>query len=92
MWRKMVEIREEVEHNIWWQTIDGTSSFWFDNWTRQGALYYTEGDNAEEEGMEVNKFLTEGRWDKQKLLDHLSEEMTRSHCGDNQSQNGKGEG
>ncbi|KAK6792592.1 hypothetical protein RDI58_011673 [Solanum bulbocastanum] len=42
VWRKMITIREEVEHNIWWQIKAGNSSFWFNNWTKQGALSYAE--------------------------------------------------
>uniref|UniRef100_M1BH23 Non-LTR retroelement reverse transcriptase n=1 Tax=Solanum tuberosum TaxID=4113 RepID=M1BH23_SOLTU len=56
VWMKMINIREEVEHEIWWQIKGGNSSFWFDNWTRQGALYYTEGERAHEEELEVNDF------------------------------------
>lgn len=41
-WRKMAEVREEVKHDIWWQIKSGELSFWFDNWTNQGALYYIE--------------------------------------------------
>ncbi|KAH0700980.1 hypothetical protein KY284_015195 [Solanum tuberosum] len=75
-WRKMVMSREEVEHNIWWQTINGSSSFWYDNWTKLGALYYIEGDNAKEEEIEVKEFIHNGSWDKHKLLNHISEEIT----------------
>lgn len=46
VWRKMTEVREEVEQEIWWQLKGGTSSFWFDNWTKQGALYYIEGNKV----------------------------------------------
>lgn len=42
VWRKMIKVREEVEHNIWWQIKLGDASFWDDNWTKQGALYYVE--------------------------------------------------
>ncbi|KAK4731190.1 hypothetical protein R3W88_024178 [Solanum pinnatisectum] len=73
----MVQIREEVEHNIWWQIKDGSSSFWYDNWTKQGALYYIERDNAEEEEIEVKKFIHNESWDKHKFLNHLSEEITK---------------
>jgi len=34
VWRKMISMREEVEHDIWWQLKVGNSSFLFDNWTR----------------------------------------------------------
>lgn len=51
----MIDIREEIEPSIWWQ-IKGDSNFWFDNWTRCEALYYLEGDNSQEEEIEVNHF------------------------------------
>uniref|UniRef100_A0A0V0GP60 Putative ovule protein n=1 Tax=Solanum chacoense TaxID=4108 RepID=A0A0V0GP60_SOLCH len=28
VWRKMIDIREEVEHDIWWQVKAGNSIFW----------------------------------------------------------------
>lgn len=31
VWRKMIQIREDLEHNIWWQMKTGEASFWFDN-------------------------------------------------------------
>ncbi|XP_049396567.1 uncharacterized protein LOC125860610 [Solanum stenotomum] len=60
VWRKMIIVREEVEHDIWWQIKAGNSSFWFDNWTRQGALYYTERNLAQEEELEVKDFIING--------------------------------
>ncbi|XP_015169513.1 uncharacterized protein [Solanum tuberosum] len=52
VWRKMLEVTEEVDHYIWWQIKIGETSFWFDNWTKQGALYYIEDQNVEEEEVE----------------------------------------
>ncbi|WMV39051.1 hypothetical protein MTR67_032436 [Solanum verrucosum] len=75
VWRRMTSIREEVEHEIWWQIKTGNSSFWFDNWTKQGALYHIE-ENAKKEEVEVNEFNTEEGWDREKLLHNLSLEMT----------------
>lgn len=40
--RNMLKIREEVEHEIWWQPTSGYSNFWYDNWTKLDALYYVE--------------------------------------------------
>lgn len=34
IWRKMITMREEIEHDIWWQVKAGNSNFWFDNWTK----------------------------------------------------------
>ncbi|KAG5602307.1 hypothetical protein H5410_033677 [Solanum commersonii] len=63
-------------------TINGTQSIGektveYDNWTKQGALYYIEGDNAEEEEIEVKEFIHNGSWDKHKLLNYLSEEIKK---------------
>ncbi|KAH0776287.1 hypothetical protein KY290_007698 [Solanum tuberosum] len=71
----MITVREEVEHDIWWQLKAGNSSFWFDNWTRQGALYYTEGDLAQDVELEVKDFITNEMWDETKLKNCTSEEM-----------------
>uniref|UniRef100_M1D5L9 RNA-directed DNA polymerase (Reverse transcriptase) n=1 Tax=Solanum tuberosum TaxID=4113 RepID=M1D5L9_SOLTU len=76
VWKKMVAIREEVEHEIWWQLKAGTSSFWFDNLTKQGTLFYTEGESARDEEIEVKEFIEEGSWKREKLRNYLSEEMT----------------
>ncbi|WMV13941.1 hypothetical protein MTR67_007326 [Solanum verrucosum] len=77
VWRKMIQIREEVEHNIWWQVKAGEASFWFDNWTKQGALYYLEEQNHGEEEIEVKQFIQERRWNKGKLNQYVSEEMVQ---------------
>ncbi|KAK4716506.1 hypothetical protein R3W88_014844 [Solanum pinnatisectum] len=74
-WRKMLEITEEVEHDIWWQVKSGEASFWLDNWMKQGALYYIQEHNGEEE-VEVRQFIVNGEWESCKLIELLSEEIT----------------
>lgn len=49
VWRKMIATKEDIKHDILWQIKSGNSSFWFDNWTRQGALYFIEGQRADVE-------------------------------------------
>ncbi|KAG5631921.1 hypothetical protein H5410_003638 [Solanum commersonii] len=51
--RKIIGVRDKVEHNIWWKIKAGTSIFLFDNWTRLGALYYTENEDVSEEKIEI---------------------------------------
>ncbi|XP_059294413.1 exopolygalacturonase-like [Lycium ferocissimum] len=51
-WKKMVIIRDAVEPHIFWYLRNGTSSFWYENWTRLGALYYITPDVAREEEIE----------------------------------------
>lgn len=75
VWRKLVSIREDVEHNIWRQVKIGNSSFWFDNWTRQGTLYYVEGENTTEDELEVRDFIENREWNLHKLRSKLFEEM-----------------
>ncbi|XP_055804681.1 uncharacterized protein LOC129873581 [Solanum dulcamara] len=57
IWKKMILVRELVEHRIWWQMKMGCSSFWFDNWTSLGALYHIlpEADDEEVEGWNIQK-------------------------------------
>ncbi|XP_049391451.1 uncharacterized protein LOC125855799 [Solanum stenotomum] len=76
-WRKMVEVREEVEREIWWQVMSGEASFWFDNWTKQGALYFLEETVRGEEEIEVKQFIVNGEWDRLKINMVLSAEMTK---------------
>lgn len=55
VWKGMVSTREELEPYILWQLKAGNSSFWYDNWIRFGALYYTEGEDAQEDDVEIQK-------------------------------------
>lgn len=33
VWRKMLEVRDLIEHQIFWKLRMGSSQFWFNNWT-----------------------------------------------------------
>lgn len=59
-WKSMMLVREDMEHEIWWQVKTGHSSFWFDNWTKMGALYFVEGSPIIGEQAEVKDFVTNG--------------------------------
>lgn len=72
VWRKMVATREEVEHDIWWQLKLGNSSFCFDNWTKQGVLYFTQREMTWEKKIEVDEFLINGEWNVNKLMECVS--------------------
>lgn len=73
-WRILTNIKDEMEHEIWWQLRSGPSSFWFDNWTKQGALYFIEERVVKEE-LEVKDFISNGEWLINKLRNRLSEDM-----------------
>ncbi|MDV3181121.1 MAG: hypothetical protein Q8830_02715 [Candidatus Phytoplasma australasiaticum] len=74
----MQSIREDLEPFIWWQIKAGNSNFWFDNWTRMGALYFAEGDLASEEEVEVKEYMLYNSWRAKKLLEALSPDMANS--------------
>ncbi|KAH0712378.1 hypothetical protein KY289_008337 [Solanum tuberosum] len=75
--RKMVMVREEVEHEIWWQIKAVNSSFWYDNWTQQGALYYIEENGPDRSELEVRSFFNNNGWNRGKLESVVSEDMAR---------------
>lgn len=72
----MIEIREEIKPVMWWQIKCGNSSFWFDNWTKSGALYYLEGEDAIEEELEVKEFISNSSWLEGAIRSKVSTEMT----------------
>ncbi|XP_060200400.1 uncharacterized protein LOC132628653 [Lycium barbarum] len=74
VWKKLVAVRNDLEHHIWCQLKGGTSSFWFDNWTKQGALYFVDNALAIHEEIEVKEFISDGEWNLQKLQEFLTEE------------------
>ncbi|XP_055800831.1 uncharacterized protein LOC129870195 [Solanum dulcamara] len=82
-WKKMLEARDLIEHQIWWQTRKGDSLFWFDNWTGLGALYYVNPRNTYDTRIQNVKEMTEqGRWNRRKLMEVLTEDIV-DHIIDN---------
>ncbi|XP_059306289.1 uncharacterized protein LOC132057691 [Lycium ferocissimum] len=74
-WKKMVLVREQVEHNIWWQMKNGSSSFWFENWTKLGALYYVITESNFDAEVEVKEYVARHRWNLERLSEVLPEEV-----------------
>ncbi|XP_060195217.1 uncharacterized protein LOC132624456 [Lycium barbarum] len=72
----MLEARELIEHQIWWQVRKGDSQFWFDNWTGLGALYYINPGNTYDGRIQnVKEMVVQGRWNRGKLMEVLSEDI-----------------
>ncbi|XP_075107022.1 uncharacterized protein LOC142180004 [Nicotiana tabacum] len=40
VWKRLLEAREEVEHEILWDMNRGSTNVWNENWTELGALYH----------------------------------------------------
>jgi len=45
VWKRMIQARDLIEHQILWQARKGSSLVWHDNWTGLGDLYTITGDN-----------------------------------------------
>lgn len=71
----MVEVRDEIEPYIWWQLKAGTSSFWFDNWTSLGALYFIVEEQVEEEEFEVRNLIEKGQRLESDVRNPVSDEI-----------------
>nr|XP_027086510.1 uncharacterized protein LOC113708247 [Coffea arabica] len=64
MWRRLLQIREVAEQNLWWEMRSGQCNFWFDNWMGSGPLcqrLQSVSDHL------VRDFVLNGRWNQQLL-------------------------
>nr|XP_027083663.1 uncharacterized protein LOC113705962 [Coffea arabica] len=64
MWRRLLQIREVAEQNLWWEMQAGQCNFWFDNWMGSGPLcqrLQSVSDHL------VRDFVLNGRWNQQLL-------------------------
>nr|XP_016477417.1 PREDICTED: uncharacterized mitochondrial protein AtMg00310-like [Nicotiana tabacum] len=77
VWRKMLKMRDEVEHQVWWKLKNGNSYFWCDNWTGLGALYHTSGpDHWCDDSMKYVDEVVENRaWNEMLLRELLPDEL-----------------
>lgn len=73
--KSMIKVRDEIEHDIWWQVGSSNSSFWFDNGTKMGALYHIEDQLEIHKDIEVKDFIINGTWKKVILEECISAEM-----------------
>ncbi|XP_019241016.1 PREDICTED: uncharacterized protein LOC109221004 [Nicotiana attenuata] len=77
VWRKMLECRDIIEHQIWWQPHMGSSLFWFENWTGMGSLYFvTPPDFVCDESIHnIYDVVCNGQWNEEKIREILPEEL-----------------
>ncbi|XP_060212032.1 uncharacterized protein LOC132639607 [Lycium barbarum] len=85
IWKAIIEARDNIEQEIWWEPRRGTAHVWFDNCTKLGALYHIiPEDFVIDEGLQdVKELMMQGGWNLGKLqqlfpmdiLDHILEEL-----------------
>ncbi|XP_075080304.1 uncharacterized protein LOC142165824 [Nicotiana tabacum] len=78
IWRKMLECRDLIEHQIFWQTKRGSSLFWFENWTGLGALYFLvpQDFGIDETVHNVHDVTLDGEWDVDRLFEMLPQDIS----------------
>lgn len=80
VWKKMVEVREWVEHQIWRQIRSGNSSFWYDNWTTLGALYFIILEATCTKEIEVKELADQNGWKRNRLTQLLPQDIVDHIC------------
>ncbi|XP_019229533.1 PREDICTED: uncharacterized protein LOC109210559 [Nicotiana attenuata] len=78
VWRKMLECRDLIEHQIIWKLRMGSSVFWYDNWTGLGALYFLVPPDfgIDEEIHNVNELVENGVWNAERLMQILPDDLS----------------
>ncbi|XP_060210718.1 uncharacterized protein LOC132637681 [Lycium barbarum] len=69
----MLQARDEMEHGIWWEPKNESSSIWFDNWSKIGALHDLIPNHYQNEGLgdELEELMSENQWNYAKLQEVL---------------------
>ncbi|XP_060190593.1 uncharacterized protein LOC132619834 [Lycium barbarum] len=85
VWKAIIEARDNIEQEIWWEPRSGTANVWFDNWTKLGALYHiTPDDFVIDEGVQdVKELMLQDGWNIGRLqqlfpmdiVDYILEEL-----------------
>lgn len=53
VWKRILEVRDDMEHLMWWQLKEGSCNFWYYNWKQIGALYFVEEEGPIRSDLEV---------------------------------------
>ncbi|XP_060190609.1 uncharacterized protein LOC132619859 [Lycium barbarum] len=79
VWKIMLEARESIEQEIWWEPNIGSSNIWFDNWTKLGALSYVvpQSWQINEHAEDVSELMTDGGWNVNKLMQLFPEDIVQ---------------
>ncbi|XP_060210632.1 uncharacterized protein LOC132637581 [Lycium barbarum] len=77
--RMMLEARESIEQEIWWEPKSGSSNIWFDNWTKLGTLSYVvpQSWHINEHAEDVSELMTYGRWNVNKLMQMFPKDIVQ---------------
>ncbi|KAH0716077.1 hypothetical protein KY284_008982 [Solanum tuberosum] len=77
VWKKMLQARELVEHQILWHIRRGSSSLCHDNWTGLGDLYTITGEDFEWDNRyeNIEDITNGGEWNEEVVREILPTEL-----------------
>ncbi|KAH0704871.1 hypothetical protein KY289_009947 [Solanum tuberosum] len=77
VWKKMLQARDLIEHQILWKMERGSVSVWHDNWTGLGDLYTItrEEFQCDDTYKTVRDLTRQGEWDTEVLHEILPQEL-----------------
>nr|XP_016465908.1 PREDICTED: uncharacterized protein LOC107788721 [Nicotiana tabacum] len=91
IWRKMLNTRQDVEHEVWWEMQRGSTNVWHKNWTKLGFLYHVvPPDFPINQDIQEVADWRQGEWWNEQLLeqtfpkeivDHSRHIAGKSHGG-----------
>lgn len=69
LWKFILEARDKMEKNIWWEPRNGNCSVWYDNWNKLGPLFKIMDTNfSYDRGIdEINFFMHRGEWNQERI-------------------------
>lgn len=76
----MLNARQEVDHEIWWEMKHGTTNVWHENWTELGALYHLVPlDHHIDKELQKVAELRQGDGCNEQLIDQVFPEDIDDH-------------
>ncbi|XP_060202373.1 uncharacterized protein LOC132630793 [Lycium barbarum] len=72
-WKRMIEARDQVDQQIWWEPRNGACDVWDDNWTKLGSIKQEMPPDFQIDTSieEVSYFMNAEGWGAQRLHDKL---------------------
>ncbi|XP_059290815.1 uncharacterized protein LOC132044343 [Lycium ferocissimum] len=76
-WKLMLQSRDDMGHSIWWEPRNGSSSTWFDNWSKLGALhdFLPHQEQNNEIGDDLEDLIDNSHWNYPKMQDVFSADI-----------------
>lgn len=67
VWKMMLDNRDILEKNMWWEPRGGTTNIWYENWTKLGPLCHEADCIIRPEMESINELMNEEGWDLDKI-------------------------